>query len=561
MPILEAPQPPRPSSNNENRFNGFTTSNSMHSIASTSTDANGLNGGTNQYDDDEDDYQNGTDNMHIDDDQDGQSELSEDEEDKPVVHVEIRLSSILANNRQIRQKKDHVRYLVAEYIQGMIGGVELGKDLKGWQTDSEDLLALVDRIWVEEGAQGITAVDIREVIFEYHIYQPSKHEFVEDFTNELDDDDESPVTAATIRTLPSQELDGLWNTLIYPNNLKSRLLNYCYSTTFFSESNVDFNVIAWNRVMLLHGPPGTGKTSLCRAIAQKIAIRMNTTYPSAKLIEINSHSLFSKWFSESGKLVQKLFDTITKEVDDEDQFVVVMIDEVESLTAARAAAMSGTEPSDSLRVVNALLTQLDRLRTRKNVLVMTTSNLVDAIDEAFMSRVDMLELVPLPPPEAVYSILKGCIDEMMSKRMIKSRDLSHVDRAMDFKGTWEIQEDRTKRYSGGLAALAVRCHELEISGRTLRKLPVLAHTTKLSNTSGGGGNQNRRRPLSEWIKAMLEIVNSTSTKRKHQESHLQNGVDTDSQAKRQHRRNASIASIEKGEFGTSTATKGGKDIR
>ena len=71
-------------------------------------------------------------------------------------------------------------------------------------------------------------------------------------------------------------------------------------------------------------------------------------------------------------------------------------DEVESLTAARAGAMAGTEPSDGLRVkptckkggfrteviaqvVNALLTQLDKLKHRKNVLIMSTSNLVKAI--------------------------------------------------------------------------------------------------------------------------------------------------------------------------------------
>lgn len=56
-------------------------------------------------------------------------------------------------------------------------------------------------------------------------------------------------------------------------------------------------------------------------------------------------------------------------------------DEVESLTAARSAAASGTEPSDALRVVNALLTQLDKLKHRKNVLIMTTSNISEAIGE------------------------------------------------------------------------------------------------------------------------------------------------------------------------------------
>lgn len=52
---------------------------------------------------------------------------------------------------------------------------------------------------------------------------------------------------------------------------------------------------------------------------------------------------------------------------------------MESLTAARKRALSGNEPSDAIRVVNAVLTQLDRLKSHKNVLVLATSNVTGAI--------------------------------------------------------------------------------------------------------------------------------------------------------------------------------------
>ena len=125
------------------------------------------------------------------------------------------------------------------------------------------------------------------------------------------------------------------------------------------------------------------------------------------------------------------------QVEEEDSLVCVLLDEVESLTRARSAAVSGSEPADAIRAVNALLTQvlslqslwghplcqclvcmksralsfacllhalthvgsagqLDALKAHPNVLVLTTSNITGAIDLAFVDRADIKAYVGPP---------------------------------------------------------------------------------------------------------------------------------------------------------------------
>ena len=109
--------------------------------------------------------------------------------------------------------------------------------------------------------------------------------------------------------------------------------------------------ITWNGIVLLYGPPGTGKTSLCGALAQRLSIRLKPIFPNTKLIEIESSSLYSKYFSESAKLVKKTFQAVRQLLDREpDIFVVISIDEIESLAGCRDRSLNGNEPQDAMRV-------------------------------------------------------------------------------------------------------------------------------------------------------------------------------------------------------------------
>lgn len=400
-----------------------------------------------------------------------------------AVHVEVRLRPISnANDGEVRSET--ISFLIANFAT-----LQAETEITDW-TRSPFLTANVDRLRIAEIAAVASSsassssasppppVFISDAKLQVHVYQPSSNDIVDEFSAadpNADEGDET--TAASVSELPNRSLDGVWDSLVYEDDIKPKLLNYIYTTLLFSDANVNFNLVSWNRIVLLHGPPGTGKTSLCKALAQKLAIRLSHRYSHGKLVEINSHSLFSKWFSESGKLVQRLFSMITEMVEDDDAFVVVLIDEVESLTAARSAAASGSEPTDSIRVVNALLTQLDKLKHRKNVLIMTTSNMTESIDTAFIDRADIKQYVGLPPAQAIYWILDSCLAELVRVGLVSPIQLPSFQQAIaehdEIHAGGGAPANASSRAGYDLLNLANKCKGL--SGRSLRRLPVLAH--------------------------------------------------------------------------------------
>lgn len=312
---------------------------------------------------------------------------------------------------------------------------------------------------------GLITVTDKVYAHKFHIFR------IEDNGPEFQelDEKEEEVPAATHWQLPSSEFHGLWDTLIYDSDVKRQLLNFVQTTMLFSDRGVNCNIISWNRVVLLHGPPGTGKTSLCKALAQKVAIRLNHRYSYAQLVEINSHSLFSKWFSESGKLVMKMFGRIQELVEDTDCLVVVLIDEVESLARARTSGSSSNEPSDSVRVVNALLTQIDQIKRFPNVLILSTSNISGTIDLAFVDRADIKQYIGLPSPRAIYAIYYSCLKELIRTGLVENNELLREVPVSDI-------ENCSSEKSRDPSTLLWKISQISegLSGRTLRKIPFLA---------------------------------------------------------------------------------------
>ncbi|KAJ7507541.1 P-loop containing nucleoside triphosphate hydrolase protein [Mycena galericulata] len=440
-----------------------------------------------------------------------------------TVHIEVRLRP------RATARFETIRSRVFDFVHSF-DRINLASTLEGWE-DIPELASSVERVVVSESSCPSHSLHISEMSLQIHVYQPADTDSFEEFTNSTgtrEDDDET--MAASVCELPNRGWEGLWDSLIYADDIKMKLLDYIHATLVFSDANVDFNLVSWNRVVLLHGPPGTGKTSLCRALAQKLAIRLSHRYPNSRLLEINSHSLFSKWFSESGKLVQRLFSSITELVEEEDSFLVVLIDEVESLTAARAGAMAGTEPSDGLRVVNALLTQLDKLKHRKNVLIMSTSNLVKAIDSAFVDRADIVQYVDLPSREAIYEILRTCLCEIVARGIVSTITVPTLKQAQMYElsalVSTEHQQassihldsrEKSKNVALRLLSLAAQCKAQGMSGRALRRLPVLALARYIgighlssppSATPAPNGTRklNTGADVDVWLEGMEKVV-------------------------------------------------------
>ncbi|MGB5778903.1 MAG: CDC48 family AAA ATPase [Allopontixanthobacter sediminis] len=141
--------------------------------------------------------------------------------------------------------------------------------------------------------------------------------------------------------------------------------------------------------VLLHGPPGTGKTRLAQAVANE---------SDAEFFTINGPEIMGSAYGESEKKLREVFEEATRVAP-----AIIFIDEIDSIAPKRTQVHGEAEK----RLVAQLLTLMDGLEARSNLVVIAATNRPDAIDEALRrpGRFDREIVIGVPDEKGRREIL------------------------------------------------------------------------------------------------------------------------------------------------------------
>ncbi|GIX97434.1 pachytene checkpoint protein 2 homolog [Caerostris extrusa] len=341
--------------------------------------------------------------------------MAENSNSHKIFHVEIlrQTNSLLENNEAVMRVSNWLK------LQDVIG-----KEFSITKFDDEFLKEHIQSITIYENAIKAVNGDFPET--RYYVYNFNS------FAPEIDEaEDEQQIS--TQWTLPTQEFNDVWDSLIYDSNVKDELLNYVETALDFSDKSVNSSIISRGTELFFY------------------------------MVHLE----------QSGKLVTKMFHSILNLLEDPNVLVIVLLDEVETLARSRSSALSGNEPSDALRVVNAVLTHLDMIKRYPNVLILTTSNITEAIDVALIDRADIKQYIGLPSVEAIYQIYSSCIKELQQCGVICTRELLLPMRRLK-TATEGHSNEPYHHEERSLKLKSIAEQSVGFSGRTLRKMPFIA---------------------------------------------------------------------------------------
>ncbi len=212
------------------------------------------------------------------------------------------------------------------------------------------------------------------------------------------------------RLLPDGAFDALWDAIIVDESFKDRLLSQAV-LNFTLRPRLNRSALPLHGLILLVGAPGTGKTSLARGLASRAAgaVRGIGTF---QYIEVEPHALASSSLGKSQQAVSHLLGVTVAEAARCGPLIVVL-DEVETIASDRTRMSLEANPVDVHRATDAVLAQLDHLAAQyPNLLFIATSNFAAAIDDAFVSRADLVATVEVPNAAAAERILRDTVREI-----------------------------------------------------------------------------------------------------------------------------------------------------
>ncbi|MPY85040.1 MAG: AAA family ATPase [Actinophytocola sp.] len=211
-----------------------------------------------------------------------------------------------------------------------------------------------------------------------------------------------------VHALPADHHDGPWDSMVVPDGTKERLLSQALLVLRHGHRLTALSA-APHGLIVLAGPPGTGKSTLAQGLAQAAALAL-APHGATTFVEIDPHAFPSDMLGESQRAVARLFTEVLPEIAARRPHTIVLVDELEALAVRRSTASFETNPVDVHRATDAVLMGLDSLRARcPHVVLVATTNFIAAVDEAVLSRADLVLHTELPDETTIAAILRSSL--------------------------------------------------------------------------------------------------------------------------------------------------------
>ena len=216
-----------------------------------------------------------------------------------------------------------------------------------------------------------------------------------------------------LRDLPSQEFEELWERIVLPDEIKAQLKAQVLLEMVLRTQITSKAAIPLHGIILLVGPPGTGKTSIAKGVASSAIGALKGA--KVKFIEVEPHTLSSSALGKSQREIRRFLEDVVTEYAKQGP-LIVLLDEVETLVSNRSKMSMEANPVDVHRATDAMLAGLDNLAAKfPQLLFIATSNFEGALDPAFISRADLVLRIDKPTREACEFILKDTLGAIAVK--------------------------------------------------------------------------------------------------------------------------------------------------